>query len=165
MTGRSPVAGPWRIRVECGLRRLGYRAIRAGQREAIETLLAAGGWRAAAYHAGMDGAHRDAVQRSFSRGETEVVVATNAFGMGIDRPDLRAVIQLAPPGSIEAYYHEVNRAGRDGAECQGLLLVSPGDMALLRLRKLEELELAHGIGTAKREKYGAGLLAVVLGGE
>jgi ATP-dependent DNA helicase RecQ len=80
----------------------------------------------------MGGAHRDVVQRGFSRGETEVVVATNAFGMGIDRPDVRAVIHLAPPGSIEAYYQEVGRAGRDGGECQGLLLISPGDMALRR---------------------------------
>jgi len=100
--------------------------------EAEAARLTAGGWRAAAYHAGMDGAHRDAVQRGFSRGETEVVVATNAFGMGIDRPDVRAVIHLAPPGSIEAYYQEVGRAGRDGGDCQGLLLVSQGDMALRR---------------------------------
>jgi len=100
--------------------------------DAEATRLAAGGWRAAAYHAGMDGAHRDAVQRGFSRGETEVVVATNAFGMGIDRPDVRAVIHLAPPGSIESYYQEVGRAGRDGGDCQGLLLVSQGDMALRR---------------------------------
>ena len=100
--------------------------------EAEATRLAAAGWRAAAYHAGMNGALRDAVQRAFSRGETEVVVATNAFGMGIDRPDVRAVIHLAPPGSIESYYQEVGRAGRDGADCHGLLLVSPGDMALRR---------------------------------
>jgi ATP-dependent DNA helicase RecQ len=62
----------------------------------------------------------------------EVVAATVAFGMGIDRPDVRAVIHLAPPGSIEAYYQEVGRAGRDGAPAWGLLLVSPGDMALRR---------------------------------
>ena len=108
-----------------------YAPTRRGAEEEA-TRLATGGWHAAAYHAGMDGARRDAVQRAFSQGETEVVVATNAFGMGIDRPDVRAVIHLAPPGSIEAYYQEVGRAGRDGGECQGLLLVSPGDMALRR---------------------------------
>ncbi|MFW9817902.1 MAG: RecQ family ATP-dependent DNA helicase, partial [Candidatus Thorarchaeota archaeon] len=108
-----------------------YAPTRKGTEEEA-TRLAAGRWRAAAYHAGMDAARRDAVQRGFSRGETEVVVATNAFGMGIDRPDVRAVIHLAPPGSIEAYYQEVGRAGRDGGDCLGLLLVSPGDMALRR---------------------------------
>jgi ATP-dependent DNA helicase RecQ len=56
------------------------------------------------------------------------MVATNAFGMGIDRADVRAVVHLGPPGSIEAYYQEVGRAGRDGAPAWGLLLVSPGDM-------------------------------------
>ena len=67
-----------------------------------------------------------------SRARTEVMVATNAFGMGIDRPDVRAVVHLAPPGSIEAYYQEVGRAGRDGAHACGLLLVSPDDMPLRR---------------------------------
>jgi ATP-dependent DNA helicase RecQ len=108
-----------------------YAPTRKGAEEEARRL-SAGRWRVTAYHAGMDGAHRDAVQRDFARGETEIVVATNAFGMGIDRPDVRAVIHLAPPGSIEAYYQEVGRAGRDGGDCLGLLLVSPGDMALRR---------------------------------
>ena len=90
------------------------------------------GWKVAAYHAGMEPAPRDRVQRGFRDGGLEVVVATNAFGMGIDRPDVRAVIHLAPPGSIEAYYQEVGRAGRDGAPAFGLLLVAPGDLGLRR---------------------------------
>ncbi|MGE5125224.1 MAG: RecQ family ATP-dependent DNA helicase [Betaproteobacteria bacterium] len=94
--------------------------------------LAAAGWRARAYHAGLGGAERTGVQRAFSSGDLDVVVATNAFGMGIDRADVRAVIHLAPPGSIEAYYQEVGRAGRDGAEAFGLLLHSPGDLPLRR---------------------------------
>jgi ATP-dependent DNA helicase RecQ len=94
--------------------------------------LRATGWRAAAYHAGFDGPRRDAVQQDFAEGQVEVVVATNAFGMGIDRPDVRAVVHLAPPGSIEAYYQEVGRAGRDGWPAIGLLLTAPGDIALRR---------------------------------
>ncbi len=103
---------------------------RSAEEEAAR--LAQGGWRTAAYHAGMDGASRDRAQRAFIDGTLEVVAATNAFGMGIDRPDVRAVVHLAPPGSLEAYYQEVGRAGRDGAEAIGLLLHGPGDMALRR---------------------------------
>jgi len=94
--------------------------------------LAEAGWRAEAYHAGLGGAERDRIQRAFTRGELDLVVATNAFGMGIDRPDVRAVIHLGPPGSIEAYYQEVGRAGRDGAPALGLLLHSGRDFGLRR---------------------------------
>jgi ATP-dependent DNA helicase RecQ len=94
--------------------------------------LAGRGWRAVAYHAGLDGRTRETAQRGFAEGRVEVVVATNAFGMGIDRPDVRAVIHLAPPGSIEAYYQEVGRAGRDGEPALGLLLVAAGDLPLRR---------------------------------
>ncbi len=94
--------------------------------------LARAGYRAGSYHAGLGGEVRERVHRRFSSGDTEVVVATNAFGMGIDRADVRAVIHLAPPSSIEAYYQEVGRAGRDGEDALGLLLVSPGDLPLRR---------------------------------
>ncbi|MCI0548276.1 MAG: ATP-dependent DNA helicase [Candidatus Rokubacteria bacterium] len=94
--------------------------------------LRAQGWRAHAYHAGLDGAAREAAQRAFAGGEAEIIAATNAFGMGIDRPDVRAVIHLGPPGSIEAYYQEVGRAGRDGGDAIGLLLMSPRDLPLRR---------------------------------
>jgi ATP-dependent DNA helicase RecQ len=90
------------------------------------------GWRAASYHAGLTPERREAVHAAFAEGELEVVVATNAFGMGIDRADVRAVIHLAPPGSIEAYYQEVGRAGRDGADAVGQMLVGPGDLARRR---------------------------------
>ncbi len=94
--------------------------------------LAKAGWHAVVYHAGLDPASREAAQRGFSSGDVEVVVATNAFGMGIDRADVRAVLHLAPPGSIEAYYQEVGRAGRDGRDAIGLLLVAPNDVPLRR---------------------------------
>lgn len=90
------------------------------------------GWRCAAYHAGLAGAVREHAGRSFRDGELEVIVATNAFGMGIDRADVRAVIHLAPPGSIEAYYQEVGRAGRDGLDALGVLCTSPSDLPLRR---------------------------------
>ena len=67
-----------------------------------------------------------------SQDQIQIVVATNAFGMGIDRADVRAIAHLAPPSSIEAYYQEVGRAGRDGQDAYCLLLVSPGDMPLRR---------------------------------
>jgi ATP-dependent DNA helicase RecQ len=100
--------------------------------EAEARRLAARGWRAQAYHAGLDGATRDRVQRAFADGRVEIVVGTNAFGMGIDRPDVRAVVHLGPPGSIEAYYQEVGRAGRDGKDALGLLLMTPSDLPLRR---------------------------------
>ncbi|HEX8795772.1 MAG TPA: ATP-dependent DNA helicase RecQ [Polyangiaceae bacterium] len=90
------------------------------------------GWNAAAYHAGMGGHERTDVASRFAGRSLDVVVATNAFGMGIDRPDIRAVLHVQPPSSIEAYYQEVGRAGRDGAEAWGLLLCSGADIGLRR---------------------------------
>ncbi len=109
--------------------------------------LAEAGWRAEAYHAGLDPVTRERVQATFRDGGLEVVVATNAFGMGIDRADVRVVIHLAPPSSIEAYYQEVGRAGRDGQDAHGLLLVSPSD-APLRRRLIEQ---GGGDGSAPPE--------------
>jgi ATP-dependent DNA helicase RecQ len=99
------------------------------------------GWKCMAYHAGKTGARREQVHRAFSSGELEIIAATNAFGMGIDRADVRAVIHFSPPGSIEAYYQEVGRAGRDGADALGMMIVSPGDMA--RRRALLEMDMAE----------------------
>ena len=94
--------------------------------------LAKKGWSAAAYHAGMTADERTRVADRFASRRIGIVVATNAFGMGIDRSDIRAVVHVQPPSSIEAYYQEVGRAGRDGDEATGLLLCSGADIGLRR---------------------------------
>jgi ATP-dependent DNA helicase RecQ len=84
-------------------------------------------FRAAAYHAGLDPATRDRVQRDFLAGKIEVVVATIAFGMGVDKADVRTVVHVALPGSVEAFYQEIGRAGRDGNQSRSVLLYSYHD--------------------------------------
>jgi RecQ family ATP-dependent DNA helicase len=82
---------------------------------------------AAAYHAGLDGETRDRVQRAFQSGQLEVVVATIAFGMGIDKSDIRTIIHAGLPGTLEGYYQEIGRAGRDGAPSRTFLMHSYAD--------------------------------------
>jgi superfamily II DNA helicase RecQ len=82
---------------------------------------------AAAYHAGLDGKTRESVQTDFLNGQLDVIVATIAFGMGVDKPDIRTVIHTALPGSIEGYYQEIGRAGRDGAPSRAILMFSYQD--------------------------------------
>ena len=82
---------------------------------------------AAAYHAGLDGETRERVQRAFLSGQLEVVVATIAFGMGIDKPDIRTIIHAGLPGTLEGFYQEIGRAGRDGAPSRTFLMHSYAD--------------------------------------
>jgi DNA topoisomerase-3 len=78
----------------------------------------------AVYHAGLSAAERDRVQTGFLHGDTQVVVATIAFGMGVDKADVRTVVHLALPQSVEGYYQEIGRAGRDGKQSRAVLLHS-----------------------------------------
>ena len=87
----------------------------------------AGELRVASYHAGLDAERRRRVQEEFMSGQLDVMVATIAFGMGIDKPDVRTVIHTALPASVEGYYQEIGRAGRDGDPSRAILMHSYGD--------------------------------------
>jgi ATP-dependent DNA helicase RecQ len=98
--------------------------------EDVAARLAADGFRATAYHAGLDGNERARRQRAFIRDDIQIMVATIAFGMGIDKPDVRFVIHYDLPKSLEGYYQESGRAGRDGEPAHCLLFFGRGDVAL-----------------------------------
>jgi ATP-dependent DNA helicase RecQ len=104
-----------------------YTATRADAEELAEALPGA-----AAYHGGMAKGDREAVQAAFMDDEIEVVVATTAFGMGIDKPNVRFVVHHAIPDSVDSYWQEVGRAGRDGALATALLLYRAEDVGLRR---------------------------------
>jgi ATP-dependent DNA helicase RecQ len=158
-----------------------YAATTAGAREAAEWLRAMG-IAADYYHGRRPKSERDRVQDAFMAGDVRVICATNAFGLGVDKPDVRFVIHRDVPASLEAYYQEAGRAGRDGAFARCALIYRPGDLgraaflsaggqltreevhrarpALLANPRatLRELEAATGLGRADVIRLAAALV-------
>ncbi len=128
--------------------------IYAGSRKGVDELaerLAGVGVPALAYHAGLDKRVREDRLKTFLDEDGAVMVATIAFGMGIDKPDVRYVIHADPPASIEAYWQEVGRAGRDGQTAEGITLYGASDLAFA-LRRIDEREVSAEVKAAQVKK-------------
>jgi ATP-dependent DNA helicase RecQ len=119
--------------------------------EELARVLRGHGFRAEHYHAGLDARERTGVQDEFVAGGVQAVVATTAFGMGIDKPDVRLVCLVNYPDSVEGYVQMVGRAGRDGEPSQTLLIASPSDAAALRRFAVSDVPAASEL----RSVYGA----------
>ncbi len=134
--------------VYCGTRR---EVEEVSERLRSEGLLAVG------YHAGMPADERASAQHRFMAGDAEIVVATNAFGMGVDKADVRAVVHWAIPKSVEAYYQEVGRGGRDGHPARAILLASRADLGrLINFIKGDAVEAGDVLAYVRRLKGSCG---------
>jgi ATP-dependent DNA helicase RecQ len=128
--------GPGRGIVYCSTRK---------KTETVAAELKAAGFAAAHYHAGRTGLARDRAQRAFELGRARVLVATSAFGMGVDYPDVRAIVHFQAPGSLEAYYQEAGRASRDGLPGRCVMLFGAADLVTQR-------RLSEGAGSHRHEE-------------
>jgi ATP-dependent DNA helicase RecQ len=134
--------------VYCGTRR---------DTDEVAATLRAAGLQAAAYHAGMAADERAGTQHRFMQGECEVIVATNAFGMGVDKADVRSVWHWAIPTSVEAYYQEAGRGGRDGLPARAVLLAGRSDLGrLVRFIQMRKVDPEQVIAYLQRLDAAAG---------